>query len=323
MAITASDQQFLVLPFIGTGKVCGDLPASIQTAFTNLTTVPSVIETIIIPHLDMSVLQIIRHTLPPICLVKPSPGPAKLYFSKDEPAPFDAETTRLLKTLSVPTSARTSDLLVSAGQRWLDGYQFIVYVHTTNTTLFPLWILHLWCQILDVTAAQKTWADADRYLLGLQVRNNLVIRVQADTFRILLSNLLWHGRGKGFSDNKDVTYLAAFASTSWLSNLHETFMLECLQRHIRASPDYNARKLITSIWVSKKILTAYNNRLRSVYPPSTPDQLVQLGNDLASGMKTKLGMMWFIKDGHWVSTDISVGPLQCTIAYADPERGTA
>ncbi|KZP06363.1 hypothetical protein FIBSPDRAFT_940040 [Athelia psychrophila] len=320
IADSDSDQQFLVKPFIGTGKVFADLPASIQTAFKNLTTVPSVIETIILPRHDMSVLQLIKHPLPPICLVTPSPGPASLYFFKDEPAPLGAETTRLLKTLSVPTFLRTSDLLASAGQRWLDGYQSIAYVHTSDTTRFPLWILRLWRQILDITAAQKTWADADRYLSGLQLKNKLEIRVQADNFRILLSNLPWHGRVKGFSDNEDVTYLAAFASTRWLSDIHETFMLECIQRHIRASPDYDAKKLLTSIWTSQKIITAYNNRTRHTYPPSTPDPLAQLGNDLASGIKTKLGMMWFINDGHWASTDISVNNSQCTIAYADPER---
>ncbi|KZP14370.1 hypothetical protein FIBSPDRAFT_701618, partial [Athelia psychrophila] len=132
--------------------------------------------------------------------------------------------------------------------------------------------------------------------------------------------LPWHGRIKGFSDNEDVAYLAAFASTCWLSDVHETFMLECLQRHIRASPDYDAKKLLANIWTSKKIIIAYNNRTHKAYPPSTPDPLVQLGNDLASGLKTKVGMMWFVQDGHWVSTDVSIGHSQCTIAYADPEQ---
>lgn len=318
MSLDTGDLQFLVKPFIGNGHLFGDLPLQIRNAFDDLTAIPSVIESIVLPHHSLSVQGLVTYPLPSICTVTPSPGPSKLYFSKEAPEPLGTAMISLLKTLPIPVLSRVSDILGSAGPKWLDGHQSVIYIHTSTTSRFPLWTIRLWHRILAIRTAQKAWADADRFLSALQVRNSVAVRNEADAFRLLLANLPWHGRIKGFSDNEDVTYLAAFASTKWLSDLHETFMLECLQRRMRASSDYDPKIAITNIWTSKHILTAYDNRLHNPYPPSTPNALVQLGNDLASGRKTKLGLMWYIKDGHWVSTDIFVDQSRCTVSYADP-----
>ena len=98
-------------------------------------------------------------------------------------------------------------------------------------------------------------------------------------------------------------------------------MLEELQHQIAANPEFGTKQVVTNIWILNKIHIAYEHHNEAEYRSSHCNKLAELGADLASGTKTHLGMIWFIKCSHWCSMDINTS--QHTICYGDPEGDEA
>ena len=107
-------------------------------------------------------------------------------------------------------------------------------------------------------------------------------------FRAALHELPWHGTVCGFSDLADVLVPANFLSYDWLSDFHETFLLEILRSRIISTEMFHSEHDIATIWTSKKIRIAYEQRKAKEYLPSARAEIVQLGLALASGKKKRL-----------------------------------
>jgi hypothetical protein len=321
-AVSATDNSFLALSYVGTGEKFRDVPDFVHAAFDSLSTPPSIINTIILPNTSVSVLAFVAYSLPTETPVQPLPDPFS-YFTKEDPHPTNSTSTLLLKSLPIPPQIVLDKIIQQSGQAWLDGYKSIIYSHTGHDHRFPFWVLRYWKQITEILPARQAWTFADRYLTILQKKTSERTRRAADEFRALLHALPWHGRIHGFSDNDDVHRLADFASKHWLADIHETFMLEELQRQIAAIPEFGTKQVITNIWISNKIRVAYEHRNESEYPSPHRTELAELGADLSSGAKSRLGMIWFIKRCHWCSMDITADTSERTILYGDPEGDEA
>jgi hypothetical protein len=164
---------------------------------------------------------------------------------------------------------------------------------------------------------------ADWYLTILQKKSSEHTGHVADDFCALLHASPWDGKIYGFSDDDAVHRLAAFTLQDWLVDIHKTFMLEELQRQISAIPKFGTKRIVVNIWISNKIRIAYEQHGDSEYPPPRWTELVELGADLASGAKTRLGLLWFIKGNHWCSMDIIADRVRQVILYGDPEGDKA
>jgi hypothetical protein len=319
-AISATDNSFLALSFIGKGEKYRDVPDFVQAAFESLSTPPGIIDTIILPKTSISVLALVAYSLPVETPVEPLPDPLS-YFIKQDPHPTNSASILLLKSLPIPPQIVLERIIRQAGQAWLDGFKSIVYSHTGHVHRFPFWVLCYWKQVSELLPARHAWTLADRYLTTLQKKTSEVTRRAADEFRALLHALPWHGSIHGFSDTDPVYRQADFTSEKWLADIHETFMLEELQRQIAAIPEFGTQQVVTNIWISTKIRIAYEHRDVTEYPSPHRTELAELGADLASGAKSRLGMIWFIKHSHWCSMDINAS--QRTIRYGDPEGDEA
>ena len=73
--ISAADNSFLALSYIGMGKKYGDAPDFIHATFELFSTLPSIIDTIILPKPAISVLALVAYNLPTESLVGPLPNP--------------------------------------------------------------------------------------------------------------------------------------------------------------------------------------------------------------------------------------------------------
>lgn len=319
---SSTDNDFLALSYIGTGKIYRDAPDYVHAAFDTLSTPPSIIYTLHLPNARLSVPAFVAYSLPTETPVQPLPDPFS-YFSKEEPHAMNGATTSLLRSLTIPPQIVLDKIIRQAGQAWLDGFKSIIYFHTGHNRHFPFWVLRYWKRITDILPAKQAWTTADRYLTILQKKSSEHTRRAADDFRALLHALPWDGKIYGFSDDDAVHRLAAFASQDWLADIHETFMLEELQRQIAAIPEFGTKQIVVNIWISNKIRIAYEQRDKNEYPPLHRTELAELGADLASGAKSRLGLLWFIKGNHWCSMDIIVDGTRQIILYGDPEGDEA
>jgi hypothetical protein len=299
-----------------------DVPDFVHSTFNSLSVLPSTIETLHLPNTRMSVPAFIAYSLPTKTPVQPLPDPFS-YFSNSEPHEISSASTSLLRSLPIPPRAVLDKIIHQAGQAWLDGYKSIVYSHTGHDRRFPFWILQYWKRVTEILPAHQAWTSADRYLTTLQKKSSEHTRRAADDFRALLHALPWDGKIYSFSDDDAVHRLAAFASRDWLADIHETFMLEELQRQIAAIPEFGTKQIVVNIWISNKIRIAYEQRDNNEYPPPHRTELAELGADLASGAKSRLGLLWFIKGNHWCSMDIIADGTRQVILYGDPEGDEA
>lgn len=318
MPISTDDNMFLAQPFIGAGKKITDVPNFVHTAFIAISSVPSVIKTLCLPPALMSVPKLIALALPTETPTEPLPDPSS-YFSKDEPSPVDKMTIDLLKTLSIPPRDLLDQLVKCAGQAWLDGHKSVIYAHTEHDRRFSFWTISFWKDISDVLVPRQIWQRADSYLKTLQQKPIEHVRRAADDFRAALLDLPWHGDINGYSDYGAVHCLAAFASKEWLQDIHETCMLEELQRQLSAVPAFAGNKGgIVHIGMSVQLCAAHTQRNTTTYPPTHRSQLAQLGSDLRTGAKTRVGMMWFVAGDHWCSMAILVGEGSQSVLWGDP-----
>ena len=319
-AISAADNSFLALSYIGTGKKYLDAPDFIYAVFHSLSMPPSMIDTIVLPKPSISVLALVTYSLPIKSPVKPLPNPFS-YFTKEDAHPTNSASIQLLKSLPIPPLTGLEKIIRQVGQAWLDGYKSIIYFHTGHIQCFQFWVFCYWKQVAEVLPARHAWMLADCRLTTLQKKSSEVTRRAADEFCTLLHTLLCHGSIHGFSNTDNVCRLADFASEHWLADINESFMLEELQHQIAANPEFGTKQVVTNIWTLNKIHIAYEHHNEAEYHSSHCNKLAELGADLASGTKTHLGMIWFIKCSHWCSMDINTS--QHTICYGDPEGDEA
>ena len=124
--ISAADNSFLALSYIGTGKKYGDVPDFTHAAFESFS-MP-----IILPKPAISVLALVVYNLPTEPLVEPLPNPFS-YFTKEDPDPTNLASIQLLKLLPLPPLIILEKIIQQAGQAWLDGYKSIIYAHTSHS----------------------------------------------------------------------------------------------------------------------------------------------------------------------------------------------
>lgn len=300
--------------WIGKGNTFADAPADIQAVFSEVIKLPAFVETYVLPSKNASVLSFIAHTLPPIANQNTYPRPSS-YFRKDSPPLTLTDAVDFLQTLPVPPRHIVDKLRFIAGQMWSDGYESLVYLHTDNKRLFPFWIIQYWSTILEIQPTYQIWTTAEVFLATRQKKLTGDSRRVADEFRTLLHSLPWHGEVQGFSMSGDTSILAAFISTKWLSETHESFMLETIQRRARSSPETSG-DFLAPIYTSTDIRAAYDNRDTNPYPPKNRTTLSQIGYDLGRGDRVKPSMLWHLNRNHWVTTS---SPDPSKILFADPK----
>jgi hypothetical protein len=200
---SSTNNNFLALSYIGTGKNYWDAPDYVHAAFDTLSAPPSIIYTLHLPNARLSVPALVAYSLPTETPVQPLPDPFS-YFAKEEPHAINGTTTSLLRSLPISPQIVLDKIIRQSGQAWLDGFKSIIYFHTGHNHRFPFWVLCYWKQIAGIHPAKQAWTLADRYLAILQKKSSEHIRHAADDFCALLHALPWDGKICGFSDEDPV-----------------------------------------------------------------------------------------------------------------------
>jgi hypothetical protein len=314
MAQSSSDTIFLAESWRRQGKLFTDAPAVVKAAFQAACVLPTVVKALVLPSDHASVSALVHVELPSVTNVDPIPNP--LSYFQDLPPPSNTGFLTLLKTLPIPPPNQIKLLQEHAGQAWLDGKQSLMYSHTDNPHLFSFWIVTFWNSVTEIIPAHRAWTAANVYLLAQQRKSSERSRRVGDAFRTILHELPWRGQVHGFSDHCEVHILSKFLSKDWLADIHETFLLEILRSRVLSTELFGSEHDIATIWTSKKIRIAHENRETNKYIPSSRTDIAQLGSDLVNSKKTRVGMLWHINENHWTSMVINM--LTARILYGDP-----
>ncbi|THU94789.1 hypothetical protein K435DRAFT_667696, partial [Dendrothele bispora CBS 962.96] len=132
-----------------------------------------------------------------------------------------------------------------------------------------------------------------------------------------LKRLQWTGKINGFSIQVRVDYLAHLFTTKWLSSEHMDLFIELLRARV-AGMEHGWKVELpgeTATFI-QKIIQAYNKQATYYHSSCKEFRWIQrVGQSLAVGQKTLLGLLANVRDTHWVAIIINTERL--TIFHAD------
>jgi hypothetical protein len=253
----------------------------------------------ILPKHDLSILEFLKFDLPPFKPTTPFTNPDQ-YFTPDMPNTTDLEEIRLL--LTPPSSVIKA--LSEALQIDTSAAKSVKCPHisTINEQRFPLWIVQYWAELVKIREIRQKWVNAEMSLAwqthpqkGVAAPHTALIRKVYDG----LSCIAWAGTIRGFSASIGTHYLATYATRDWLTDEHESQMLDLLRYDVlREGSGEHAE--IESIFFLSKLQDAYRDQEN--YGTHIRHRWIRgQGQALSTGTREQLVILANIGDNHWIA----------------------
>ncbi|KAG6913218.1 hypothetical protein DXG01_008659 [Tephrocybe rancida] len=203
--------------------------------------------------------------------------PVSDFLLYDVPSPLAAPRTKLLQAEKYLSAAiHTSDdphqisLLVPPPDHIVAELQSLLQTSaarsvcclhdiSANEKTYPLWLVTYWAEIKNMHTIQRRWASA-----VLNLENRLIAdndRGRKLVLRILtaVNQMPWNGVFHGMQAQVPTHSLTAFLSTKWLTDDHESLMLEVLEHKV-AELHLSNQVWIQSPFFITLLKAAYNDR---------------------------------------------------------------
>jgi hypothetical protein len=158
---------------------------------------------------------------------------------------------------------------------------------------FPLWLITYWNELNHIIENQRCWSLADQSLRKLHLLGNATQELVDTTYQAL-SNLPWSGPIRGFSDQEEIIHLHKYATTGWLTTVHENQMLDLLKYDIS---NHGTQVIIQSTYFIQTLGQAFYHYRKN----SSAGPLHDIGQSLASGVKACIGTIVNCRDTHWAA----------------------
>lgn len=209
-----------------------------------------------------------------------------------------------IRSIPVPPTAvvwRHAQQAVDAAQRGVVSSVDCSHANKNANERAPLWILTFWLKVHDIYAGGlQQWKDAIRFLGQQRIRGQgkkkkEVISSVLDSFQ----RLLWDDAVHGFDrDCEPIAVIAQYASTEWMSSTHIQQMLELIQQSLGSHCD----SVVADVWFTAMLHQFYQGREANIYASSKNGRFFRdLGEELASGKKKRVGGIANIDNSHWVA----------------------
>jgi hypothetical protein len=188
--------------------------------------IPPNIREQILPKPNLSILELLNLDLPTFKPTMTFTHPDQ-YFAPDEPNTTDPEEIRSLLT---PPGFVVKALLEALSTTAAESVH-CPHISTAKGQQFPLWIVQYWAELVEMREIRQKWAKAEEFLQkqsrmqkGVTTSHTGLIRKVYDG----LSCIEWSGTIHGTSAKVGTHYLATYATHDWLTDEHETQMLDLL-----------------------------------------------------------------------------------------------
>ena len=181
-------------------------------------------------------------------------------------------------------------------------------------TRYPLWVITFWVEVVPIHNAHDQW----KMLIETLCERLKLKAPWSQDFALLERSLqmapalLWGTRVPGFNVDVDMQYLSYFFTMQWLTDDHETLMLDLLQTEVACSPQHQSF-VFASVFLHNWITGAFKNPVDYVIDQQLT-WLRDLGNTYAESKSTVLTIS-NLNDNHWVAVVLDFNYR--TIYYGD------
>lgn len=258
--------------------------------------IPPHIEAKLLPSPDLSILEFLKFDLP---IVKPNTtftNPSE-YFTNDPPTNTDVEEIR---GLAIPPAAF---VLVLAEKL---GYGDVESIRCPHIGMigdrFPPWTVRYWAEIIRIRDIRQTWMRAEDALQKLGRTQKGISSASASTIRkvyMMLGCVSWAGTIRGFSATVSTRILATYATRDWLTDEHESQMLDLLRQEI-VHEGLGERIELPTIFFLPKLQEAFHDQDRYMTEKHYR-WLRGYGQRFGTGVSEQLALLANINSDHWVA----------------------
>jgi hypothetical protein len=288
--------------------------------------IPPEIRGILLPGPGLSVSQFMDFPLPNI-----SPNSvtnsANITDYLSESTPDLNLDQKLLRDLPLPGRAVLEKICKHLGHLpdlCRQKYHSVQYAHlpqSSQLTKLPVWVFVYWVEVFLLRKhVREPWKKAEEWLRSQRNRFRAgAKRDLCDKASQALLTLPWAGHVHGFSDDAPTTKLATYLSRQWLGSVHIDQQFDMLRGDmIRSIADAKCEIMDTSFFI--KLCQAYREQLHKPYHAETPGarRLWRVGEELAVGIRTKVGGGGNVNDNHWISYVLQIDSTQIKFLYGDP-----
>lgn len=275
------------------------LTAAEKEAYRRAISIPTSIQTQILPKTNISIHEFCKYTLPPVqATVSTSPADALSFYSKSPPALANADLLRKIKYLPIPSPSVIQAVRDAAKKAWLDGYTSVRYIHLddTATTCFPLWIISFWTEVLVLAKVLKSWRKSVEWLKQQKrTKKADVHREAAEQCELMLRVLPWGVEKQGVSDNEPIHSLWRLLGPNWLSGSVMNDLLHLL----RSEADNDATFQFEGTALTQKVCEAFKPPKDDEYHQDTKFRWLRtVGEDMVRNNKLILTYA-HINENHW------------------------
>lgn len=271
------------------------------------TNLPPELKKKLLPDPNLSVLQFLSLSFPPILSHKSSNLQVANFIALDAPTMAD-DDLEILKILAVPPSHLVKSLSLSLGVS-IGKHRSIRMCHIPGmeNETFPLWIVSYWTALVEMWEIRLEWMNAEAFLQARRRFNKDVPQTLpglAESVYALMGGISWSGDLKGFSVTVHTRSLATYASQNWFSDEHESQMLEILEEDLLRNGVADGVEIQPSLFFFKFLQDAYQERM-AYEEKRSPDWLYKIGERFARKSSKKLAMITNVGTNHWVAVILS------------------
>jgi hypothetical protein len=282
--------------------------------------IPEDIESQILPDQRISVLDFLKYPFPFTSTFSPNSPSAESLLSKEEPDLLCSDQLNdLVRKTPIPPVA-TVTVLGKFCKGGLQGFKSVVCRHAQAARVehLPLWLITYWTEVVELHVKWKgPWVRAERVLQERrrQLKDGVPGTLVDDIFSAL-STMPWRGHIAGFTSLEPVSTLATYVTQDWFSDVHVNQCLDLLRRALMLDPT-KSKVEIENLAFIHKLREAHQIHDTELYMQShTFSHIRALGQAGVTGQRDELGVIFNIRDSHWVSAVIDF--RRGRILYADP-----
>jgi len=249
-----------------------------------------------LPANKLSVLNLLNHPFPPII---------RSFNSSDlssflSPLPPTTITVTEIQVIPVPPISIVEQL---ASDPALTSAKSIICIHAPGSSdmRIPPWVITYWLETIRIKPIKQKWVVAEEKLQSLKQRRDRTDETLALIKRVydMLGCLSWNEDISGFSTKIPIHYLSTYLTTEWLSDLHESQLLDLLQQEIHQKGKGGLEVDVGDVFFISKLQDVYN--IPSDYASSPRYAwLRKKGQEIGDRRFNMFTVISNIKQNHWV-----------------------
>jgi len=261
--------------------------------------IPPEIKDQLLPDPALSVSQLLQYQLPAVWQGPPNEQTSVESYLTN--LPVNVTSLNAIKSIPIPSKFITTKL--ERHSRLASSTSIrCTHIHFPSAPekRVPTWVVTYWIEAGQILRLKKKWLDAESSLQKRRTHKNRTKETAGLISCIYekLSSIQWSGNMHGFSASVPIHHLTSFLSQEWLSDHHETQMLDLLRLEIN-------RKQAGSVQIGNVFFTTHLKEIHknaSTYTASKEyEWLCRMGQEFATGIYDTYATISNINQNHWIA----------------------